>query len=110
MRAALSAIRGVHLIYLAEICPPVHTAVEVFHSKHIQHTDSANSGSGWKINSQGEIEMVPLHGGDIQTAVFSGFERDVRYIVKVRTVLNGKTISQVSEEIKDQRSFFGWTT
>ena len=109
MRAALSSIPGVHLIYLAEICPPVQTAVEAFQTKHIDQSDSTAAGSGWKVNRDGDIEMVPLQGGDIKTAMFTGFKRDLRYVVKVRTVLNGKTISQVAEEIKDQKSFFGWT-
>ena len=34
MRAALGDISGVHLMYVAEIVPPVKTAVEAFESKY----------------------------------------------------------------------------
>ena len=35
----------------------------------------------------------------MKTAMFSGFKRDIRYVVKLKTVLNGKTNFQVAEEI-----------
>ena len=89
VRSALSDIHGVHLMYVAEIVPPAKTAVEAFESKYI---------------AENECEVGGLKGF-IQRACFTGLKKDVNYCVKVRTVVNGKTICQVSEDIaKDQEN------
>ena len=38
--------------------------------------------------------------GHIKLATFTGLKKDVDYTIKVRTVVNGKTICHVREEIK----------
>ena len=97
MRAALTDIHGVHLMYVAEIVPPAESAVEAFESRFVpedsQEVEKSNDGAG-------DIEMAPLRGF-IQRAKFSGLKKDVKYTIKVRTVVNGKTICQVSAEIKE---------
>ena len=91
MRAALAKISGVHLMYVAEIVPPANTAVEAFESKFIpEEGDIA-----------GYIEMAPLRGF-IQRACFQGLKEDVKYRMKISTVVNSKTICQVSEDIEDR--------
>ena len=101
MRSALSEIHGVHLMYVAEICPPAKTAVEAFESKYIPDSECE---AGEKNNCEGDIEMAPLKGF-IQRASFTGLKKDIKYTVKVRTVVNGKTICSVSEDIeKDQEN------
>jgi len=101
VRSALSEIHGVHLMYVAEICPPAKTAVEAFESKYIPDSECE---TGEKNNCGDDIEMAPLKGF-IQRASFTGLKKDVKYTVKVRTVVNGKTICSVSEDIeKDQEN------
>ena len=101
VRSALSDIHGVHLMYVAEIVPPAKTAVEAFESKYIPENECE---VGEKENCAEDIEMAPLKGF-IQRACFTGLKKDVNYCVKVRTVVNGKTICQVSEDIaKDQEN------
>ena len=89
MRAALGDISGVHLMYVAEIVPPVKTAVEAFESKYIPEEGEL-----------ADIEMAPLNCF-IQRACFHGLKKDVQYTIKISTVVNGKTICQVSEDIED---------
>ena len=101
VRSALSDCHGVHLMYVAEICPAAKTAVEAFERKYIPENECEG---GEKDNCAGDIEMAPLRGF-IQRASFMGLKKDVKYTVKVRTVVNGKTICQVSEDIeKDQEN------
>ena len=88
-------------MYVAEICPAAKTAVEAFESKYIPENECEG---GEKDNFAGDIEMAPLRGF-IQRASFTGLRKGVKYTVKVRTVVNGKTICQVSEDIeKDQEN------
>jgi len=90
VRSALADIRGVHLMYVAEIVPPAKSAVEAFESKYIPEEGELKD----------DIEMAPLRGF-IQRACFHGLSKDVHYTMKVSTVVNGKTICQVSEDIED---------
>ena len=83
-------LSGVHLMYVAEIVPPAKTAVEAFESKYIPEEG----------DHENDIEMAPLRGF-IQRACFSGLKKDVHYALLVSTVVNGKTICQVSEDIED---------
>ena len=77
------------------------TAVEAFESKYIPENECE---VGEKENCTEDIDMAPLKGF-IQRACFTGLKKDVNYCVKVRTVVNGKTICQVSEDIaKDQEN------
>jgi len=94
VRAALADIHGVHLMYVAEIVPPAETAVVAFEGSFVPDTESEVAGSN------GDVEMAPLRGS-IQRASFTGLKKDGRYTVKVRTVVNGKTICQVAAEIKE---------
>ena len=94
VRSALSDCHGVHLMYVAEICPAAKTAVEAFESKYIPENECVG---GEKDNCAGDIEMAPLRGF-IQRASFTGLRKEW-------TVVNGKTICQVSEDIeKDQEN------
>ena len=98
MRAALTDIHGVHLMYVAEIVPPVDTAVEAFESKFVPAKECNENGKA--ANDCGDIEMVPLTGF-IQQASFSGLKKEGKYTIKIRTVVNGKTICSTSENIGD---------
>ena len=82
-------IRGVHLMYVAEIVPPAKSAVEAFESKYIPEDSEGD-----------DIEMAPLRGY-IKRACFHGLKPEVSYTMKISTVVNGKTICQVSEDIED---------
>ena len=77
-------------MYIAEISPPAKSAVEAFESKYVPEEGETND----------DIEMAPLCGF-IQRACFHGLSKDVQYTIKVRTVVNGRTICQVSEDIED---------
>ena len=70
VRSALSEIHGVHLMYVAEICPPAKTAVEAFESKYIPDSSECEAG-GEKTNCAGDIELAPLKGF-IQRDSFTG--------------------------------------
>ena len=83
-------IRGVHLMYMPEIVPLAKSAVEAFERKYIPDEGELKD----------DIEMAPLRGF-IQRACFHGLNKDVYYTMKVSTVVNGKTICQVSEDIQD---------
>jgi len=95
VRHALTDIHGVHLLYIAEIVPPAETAVEAFESTFIPESQSQTEKSANGI----DIEMDMLKG-HIQLATFTGLKKDVNYTIKVRTVVNGKTICHVREQIK----------
>ena len=47
MRAALADIPGVHLMYVAEIVPPVETAVVAFESEVSSAVDSQSAAGIW---------------------------------------------------------------
>ena len=96
MRAALGDIHGVHLMYVAEIVPPAETAVVAFEGGFVPDSEETNGGPS------GDIEMSPLRGS-IQRASFRGLKSEGTYTVKVRTVVNGKTICQVAAEIKEDK-------
>lgn len=95
MRAALADIHGVHLMYVAEIVPAAETAVVAFEGSFVPESEGQEA-------STGDVEMSPLRGS-IQRASFRGLKKDGTYTVKVRTVVNGKTICQVSAEIKEDK-------
>ena len=99
VRAALTDIHGVHLMYVAEIVPPVDTAVEAFESKFVPAEECNENGKATK-NCGGDIEMLPLTGF-IQQASFSGLKKEGKYTIKIRTVVNGKTICSTSKNIGD---------
>ena len=97
VRAALGDIHGVHLMYVAEIVPPAETAVVAFEGGFVPDSEEANNGG-----ASGDLEMSPLRGS-IQRASFRGLKSEGTYTVKVRTVVNGKTICQVAAEIKEDK-------
>ena len=98
MRAALGDIHGVHLMYVAEIVPPAETAVVAFESSFVADSEGQEANGG----ASGDLEMSPLRGS-IQRASFRGLKSEGTYNVKVRTVVNGKTICQVAAEIKEDK-------
>lgn len=100
VRACLSNLPGVHLMYVAEIIPPAATAVEAFESKFI---DEGNDNKGFvAVEGKSEALEFGLLRGNIQRACFEGLRKDVDYSVKVSTVVNGKTISEVCEDIIEE--------
>ena len=83
-------------MYVAEIIPPAATAVKAFESKFI------DEGEDNKIyENKKDLEYGVLKG-NIQRACFEGLRKDVDYSVKVSTVVNGKTISEVCEDIIEE--------
>ena len=55
MRAALADIPGVHLMYVAEILPPVETAVVAFEGSFVPDTESEVSSAVVGIQSAAGI-------------------------------------------------------
>ena len=100
VRACLAHLPGVNLMYVAEIIPPAATAVEVFESKYVEEALDTNRFIPTDGNSK-DIECGMLKG-HIQRASFEGLRKDVDYSVKVSTVVNGKTISEVCEDIEEE--------
>jgi len=101
VRASLAALPHVHLMYVAEIIPPAATAVATFESKYVEE-GLDNSGFTPSLDGkQKDIEFGILKGY-IQRACFEGLKKDVDYSVKVSTVVNGKTISEVCEDIEEE--------
>ena len=98
VRAALGDIHGVHLMYVAEIVPAAETAVVAFEGGFVPESEGQESNGG----ASGDMEMSPLRGS-IQRASFRGLKSEGTYTVKVRTVVNGKTICQVAAEIKEDK-------
>jgi len=91
VRAALHRTRGVHLMYVAEIVPPCDTAVKAF---ELQEKKNGKV----KVTKDGEeIDVTEVV---VQAATFTGLKDDVDYEMKVSTVINGRTISQVSQAVK----------
>ena len=90
VRAALGRIRGVKLMYVAEIVPPAETAVEAFKSMYASTEDE-------KL----EVTKATIVQGLMKRACFHGLKTNIHYTIKISTVVNGKTICQVSEEIED---------
>ena len=100
VRACLADLPGVHLMYVAEIIPPAATAVEAFESKYVEEgTD--NNGFILTEGNTKDVEFGMLKG-HIRRACFEGLKKDVDYSVKVSTVVNGKTISEVCEDIEEE--------
>ena len=96
----MSNLPGVNLMYVAEIIPPVATTVKAFESKFI---DEGNNNEGF-VTDEGKSEasefgILKRH---IQCACFEGLKKDVDYSIKVSTVVNGKTISEVSQDIIEE--------
>lgn len=95
VRVALADISGVHLMYLAEIIPPADTAVEAFETVVDEEEEDTE-------NLAKDMEMAPLAvSGNVQRASFWGLKKDQKYTMKVSTVLNGRTISQISQDIEE---------
>jgi len=89
VRSALSRLPGVHLLYVAEISPPADTSVEGFEFKPCDQT----------VDEDGDICLTsPSLTENIQAAVFTGLKQDIQYTIKVSTIVNGQTISQVTEQ------------
>ena len=99
MRGSLADLPGVHLTYVAEIIPPAATAVEVFESKYVEEGQE-NKGFISMDGKSKDIEFGILKG-HIQQACFEGLKKRVDYSIKVSTVVNGKTISEVCEDIEE---------
>ena len=101
MRASLAALPHVHLMYVAEIIPPAATAVATFESKYVEEGLDNRGFTPSLDGKQKDIEFGMLKG-HIQRACFEGLKKDVDYSVKVSTVVNGKTISEVCEDIEEE--------
>ena len=77
-------------MYVAEIVPPAETAVEAFKSMYISEEEEPNK----------DTELVPLTGF-VKRACFHGLKTNTHYMIKISTIVNGKTICQVAEDIED---------
>ena len=77
-------------MYVAEIVPPAETTVEAFKSMYIAEEKEAN----------GDTKLIPVTGF-IKRACFHGLKTNIQYRIKISTIVNGKTICQVAEEIED---------
>ena len=91
-------------MYVAEIIPPAASAVEEFESKYFEEE---NENKGFSLGRTyatfgKDIEFGMLKG-HIQRACFEGIKKDIDYSVKVSTVVNGKTISEVCEDIEEEQ-------
>jgi len=100
VRASLADLPGVHLTYVAEIIPPAATAVEVFESKYVEEGQE-NRGFVSLDGKTKDMEFGMLKG-HIQRACFEGLKKNIDYSIKVSTVVNGKTISEVCEDIEEE--------
>ena len=88
-------------MYVAEIIPPASSAVKAFESKYLtEGTDNIGfiSADGKKRDTEFGVLK-----GHIQHACFEGLRKDVDYSIKVSTVVNGKTISEVCEDIEEEQ-------
>eukprot|EP00092_Neocalanus_flemingeri_P026006 GFUD01028186.1.p1 GENE.GFUD01028186.1~~GFUD01028186.1.p1 ORF type:complete len:488 (+),score=99.87 GFUD01028186.1:471-1934(+) len=103
VRACLADLPGVHLMYVAEIIPPAATAVEAFESKYIlDGPGGVENGSFSHLEeAKSDLETGKLRG-HIQRACFEGLKKDVDYSMKISTVVNGRTISEVCEDILEE--------
>ena len=90
VRASLGRIRGVKLQYIAEIIPPAETAVEVFESVYISDEEEPK-----------DYDISAHVRGFLKRASFKGLKSHLHYKVVISTVVNGKVICQVSEDIQD---------
>lgn len=100
VRSCLASLPGVHLMYVAEIIPPAASAVEAFESKYVEEGKD-NKAFIVTENGKNDIEFGILRG-HIQRACFEGLKKEIDYSVKVSTVVNGKTISEVCEDIEEE--------
>jgi len=99
VRAALANLPGVNLFYIAEICPPADSAVEGFEFKTVQDRQTLNgkeAGDGIEMTN---IATLLADDIGIQAAVFTGLKPEVAYTIKVSTVVNGRTIAMVKQEL-----------
>eukprot|EP00092_Neocalanus_flemingeri_P069496 GFUD01085180.1.p1 GENE.GFUD01085180.1~~GFUD01085180.1.p1 ORF type:complete len:487 (-),score=116.41 GFUD01085180.1:160-1620(-) len=100
VRACLASLPGVHLMYVAEIIPPAASAVEAFESKYVEEGKDNIGLTGLDVEKSAmEFSMLKGH---IQRACFEGLKKGIDYSVKVSTVVNGKTISEVCEDIEEE--------
>ena len=99
MRGSLANLPGVHLTYVAEIIPPSATALEEFESKYVEEGQE-NKGFISMDGKSKDIEFGILKR-HIQRVFFEGLKKSVDYSIKVSTVVNGKTISEVCEDIEE---------
>merc|ERR1719154_1009463 len=101
VRACLADLPGVHLMYVAEIIPPANTAVEAFESKYVMDGGVENGSFSQLDEAKMDLETGKLRG-HIQRACFEGLKKDVDYSMKISTVVNGRTISEVCEDIMEE--------
>jgi len=101
VRACLADLPGVHLMYVAEIIPPANTAVEAFESKYVMEGGVENGSFSHLDEAKKDVEMGKLRG-PIQRACFEGLKKNVDYSMKISTVVNGRTISEVCEDIEEE--------
>jgi len=101
VRACLADLPGVHLMYVAEIIPPASTAVEAFESKYVMEGGIENGSFSQLEEAKKDVETGKLRG-HIQRACFEGLKKNVDYSMKISTVVNGRTISEVCEDIEEE--------
>ena len=87
-------------MYVAEIIPPAASAVKAFESMYVAEGTDNNGFISSDQNTK-DVEFGMLKG-HIQHACFEGLRKDVDYSIKVSTVVNGKTISEVCEDIEEE--------
>jgi len=101
IRACLADLPGVHLMYVAEIIPPADTAVEAFESKYVMEGGVENGSFSQLEEAKNDLELGKVRR-HIQRACFEGLKKDVDYSMKISTVVNGRTISEVCEDIEEE--------
>ena len=101
MRACLADLPGVHLMYVAEIIPPAATAVEAFESKYVLEGGVENGSFSHIDEAKKDIELGKRRS-HVQRACFEGLKKNVDYSMKISTVVNGRTISEVCQDIEEE--------
>lgn len=101
VRACLADLPGVHLMYVAEIIPPAATAVEAFESKYVLEGGVENGSFSHIDEAKKDVELGKRRS-HIQRACFEGLKKNVDYSMKISTVVNGRTISEVCEDIEEE--------
>jgi len=101
VRACLADLPGVHLMYVAEIIPPAATAVEAFESKYVLEGGVENGSFSHIDEAKKDIELGKRRS-HVQRACFEGLKKNVDYSMKISTVVNGRTISEVCQDIEEE--------
>ena len=101
VRACLADLPGVHLMYVAEIIPPASTAVQAFESKYVLEGGVENGSFSHIDEVKKDVELGKRRS-HIQRACFEGLKKNVDYSMKISTVVNGRTISEVCEDIEEE--------